>query len=248
MGKKLSKKKQKLKDKKIRTELLKVIIEDLINKQSSLIIDLIEGKKHVNEFIIAKKLKLTINQTRNILYKLLNYGIVSFTRKKDKKKGWYIYFWTLNPNQAIDLLESNLKKKLESLELQLKNRKETSHYFCEACSIEVNQETALLNNFTCTECNGVYKLEDNTKIIEEINKEIAKVKKELELVFLEKEKELKVSAKKTRTEKPVKKIKKTKNTKTLKKKTKKLNIKKINRKKSKTVSKKRAKRKKRKNG
>ena len=50
------------------------------------IVDLLYGKANVNEFLIAKKLNVTINQARNILYKLGDEGLVSFIRKKDKKK------------------------------------------------------------------------------------------------------------------------------------------------------------------
>ncbi|MFH1358358.1 MAG: hypothetical protein ABIH37_00550 [archaeon] len=170
-------------------KLLKVIIEDLINKQSVEIIDLLAGKKDVNEFTIAKNLNLTINQTRNILYKLSDFGLVSFNRKKDKRKGWYIYFWTLNSFQALDLLEENLKKKLEVLENNIKNRRDGRHYVCNTCSIEINEETALLNDFVCSECDEVYELSDDTEVIQDLEKKIFKLKKELEHVVSEKGKE-----------------------------------------------------------
>ena len=80
----------------MQTKFLKSVVESLVNKQAVPIVDLLMEKKDLNEFLIAKKLGLTINQTRNILYKLSDYGLVSFIRKKDKRKGWYIYFWTLN--------------------------------------------------------------------------------------------------------------------------------------------------------
>ena len=122
----------------MQTKFLKSIVETLVNKQSSPIIDLLVDKKNVNEFLIAKKLKLTINQTRNILYKLSDYGLVSFVRKKDKRKGWYIYFWTLNVYQSLKLLEENLRKELASLEQQLKNILEKRYYVCNTCSLEIN--------------------------------------------------------------------------------------------------------------
>src|SRR3989338_3564282 len=66
------------------------------------IVAILFKKKNVNEFLIAKKLSLTINQTRNILYKLADHGLVTFVRKKDKKKGgWYIYFWTLETGKSL---------------------------------------------------------------------------------------------------------------------------------------------------
>lgn len=179
---------KKLDDKK-QIRLLQSVIESFINKQSADIINIFYGKKDINEFLIAKNLKLTINQTRNILYKLLDLGMVSFIRKKDRKKGWYIYFWTLNNYQAFVLLNEDLKNRRVNLEKQLKNRKENRHYFCKTCSIEVNEETALLNNFICSECEEVYELFDNSKIIDELEKKISKLKKEIELVTIEKLKE-----------------------------------------------------------
>lgn len=170
-------------------KFLKSIVEELINKPASPIVDLLVGKKDVNEFLIAKKLELTINQTRNILYKLSDHGLVSFIRKKDKRKGWYIYFWTLNVYQALSLFEKRLREELEQAEFQLKNRKERRHYFCNTCSIEVTEEVALLNNFTCSECEEIYKLSDNMQFVNQLEKKIVKIKKEIKLGFVERKKE-----------------------------------------------------------
>lgn len=67
-------------------KLLNDVVGEIIGKQATGIVDLLIGKKDVNEFFIAKKLKLTINQIRNMLYKLSNFNLVTFTRKKDKGK------------------------------------------------------------------------------------------------------------------------------------------------------------------
>lgn len=170
----------------MQVKFLRSLVETLVNKQAVPIIDLLIGKEHVNEFLIAKKLEFTINQIRNILYKLSDYGLVSFIRKKDKKKGWYIYFWTLNIYQSLNLLEQTLKKELAALESQLKNRQERRYYTCNTCSIEVTEETALLNDFACSECEEVYQLSNNEEVIKELEGKIAKIKKEIEMVASEK--------------------------------------------------------------
>jgi len=174
---------------KMQVKFLKSVVEHLINKQSVLIVDLLAGKKDVNEFLIAKKMDLTINQTRNILYKLSDYGLVSFIRKKDKRKGWYIYFWTLNIYQSLKLLEEKLKKELEFLENQLKSRTEKRYYVCNTCSIEVTEDVALLNDFTCPECEEVYELNEDSKLLEQIRKGIVKIKREISAVEKERKKE-----------------------------------------------------------
>jgi len=85
-------------------KILKEIVVITVGKQAEPIADLLETNKHVNEFIIAKKLDLTINQTRNILYKISNYGLISSKREKDKKKGWYTYFWKFEILKCLEFL------------------------------------------------------------------------------------------------------------------------------------------------
>ena len=178
--------------------LLKDIVEDIAGKQAREIVDLLAGKKDVNEFLIAKKLKLTINQTRNILYKLGDSGLVSFTRKKDKRKGWYIYFWTLSTIKSLSLLEKKLAGEMKQIKSRLIKRKTKRFYFCETCNIEVSEDTALLNNFTCQECGQVYKLSENDKVIKELEGKLSKLGKNVNIIKEEREKEEEKKDKKTR--------------------------------------------------
>lgn len=58
-------------------KFLKEVVVIVVGRPVEEIVDLLDSKKHVNEFIIAKKMDITINQTRNILYKLSDSGLVS---------------------------------------------------------------------------------------------------------------------------------------------------------------------------
>lgn len=207
-------------------KLLNDIVGNIIGKQASEIVELLVGKKNMNEFIIAKKLKLTINQTRNILYKLADVNLVSFTRKKDKKKGWYTYFWTLEIEKALELLDSNISAELENLKNQLKSRETKRFYVCNTCKVELSEETALLHNFTCQECGSVYDLQTDKKIVNDLHSRIAKydvilksIREELDKITVKEtkkkerveRKELKaVKAKKAKKKVIAKKVKKVK--------------------------------------
>jgi transcription factor E len=183
----------------MQVKFLKSITGHLAGKPAEIIVDLLIGKKDVNEFIICKKLDMTINQTRNILYKLSDYGVVSFIRKKDKKKGWYIYYWTLNVHTAFKLLEENLKLELARFKEQLKSRNEKRFYICNTCMLEVTEETALMNDFICPECEEVYQLSNKDEFVLKLEKEIAKVEKDLALVQeLKSEEEAKIGKKRAR--------------------------------------------------
>jgi len=164
---------------------LKKIVENTAGETAVRIVDLLYNKKDINEFLIAKKLNLTINQTRNLLYKLSHLGILSSIRRKDKRKGWYIYFWTFNVLKSLEVLEDNLNKEIDSLKLQLIGKQQRRFFKCKLCGREVNEEVALLNSFTCVECGEVYELSNNVSSIEEMTKQIAKLEKELASVRAE---------------------------------------------------------------
>ena len=155
--------------------LLNEIISSVIGRQATEVVNILVGKKNVNEFLIAKKLKITINQTRNILYKLSDANLISFTRKKDRKKGWYTYFWTLNTEKALELLEANVNREMENLRGQVKSRENKRYYICNICKVELNEETALLHNFTCGECGQVYELQTDKKVLSELISKIRKL-------------------------------------------------------------------------
>ncbi|MFH1585474.1 MAG: hypothetical protein ABIB79_01770 [archaeon] len=170
-------------------KFLNDVIVLVIGRQVENLSDLLYNKKHVNEFLIAKKLDITINQTRNILYKISDSGLVSSIRKKDKKKGWYTYFWRIEVLKSLEFLKDHLQKRIQQFENQIKSRETKEFYICERCNIEFNEENALLNNFTCNECGSIFARKDNTKVLRELKKNLDKLKKELKLVDVEINKE-----------------------------------------------------------
>lgn len=166
--------------------LLKEVVAGIASSTAVPIVDLLYGKKNVNEFLIAKKLKLNINQARNILYKLVDEGLVSFIRKKDTKNGgWYTYYWTLDTGKALQHLRNALLRKIGEIEEQGKLRKTSAFYICKNCDIEMNEEQALLNNFTCPECGQVLELRDNSDLLGQFEQETAKYKTQLASVDAE---------------------------------------------------------------
>jgi len=189
----------------MQADLLKNIVAEIAGAHASGLVDFLYGKKNVNEFLIAKKLKLTINQTRNVLYRLADEGVVSFIRKKDKKKGgWYTYFWTLNIGKGLFKLREHITRNIENLRNQLNLKKTERFYHCVNCNIESNEESALLHQYTCPECGEVLQLKDRGKEIEEMERTLAKfeemfnvVNKEIETIV---KKEEAVKARRNRAE------------------------------------------------
>ena len=136
-----------------------------------------KGKKDISEFKLADQLKEDIKRVRNMLYRLYDSNLVEFTRKKDKKKGWYIYYWTFKPDQVKflygKLREENLKKLKERLEKEEKEQ----FFICPNECARLNFDQAASFEFQCPECGEIVDQEDTKERLEEIKKGIKELEK-----------------------------------------------------------------------
>ena len=203
-------------------DLIKEIVSGIVGKDGEKIVEILYKKKNINEFVISKKLNLTINQTRNLLYKLSDKGLIHFIRKKDRKKGgWYIYFWTLDIKRSLGLLKEQIANKIENLNAELQKRKSERFYYSPGSELEYTEEEALEHNFICPETGEVLELKDNKELVERIEINILKLKilieelsKELEEIEKkrnkEKVKKMALEIKKKEKERKIRRLKKLK--------------------------------------
>jgi len=179
----------------------------------------LKGKENVNEFALVEELQLNINQIRNILYKLDNHGLLESKRKKDRKKGWYIYFWTLKSDKLKQLVIKLKKDRLHFLQRKLKEEQTNNYYFCPNNCMRVDSEQALEQGYMCEECGNLMAPEDSQKLknriikeINEINEELISREEELKVVRKPFKKEIKKAVKKKVAKKTVVKKKVAKKT------------------------------------
>lgn len=172
--------KKRASENKIQEKILKKVIPKFGGAGSEKLVDLLQEKQNVNEFIIAKKMSLTINQTRNMLYKLADEGLIEFVRKKDKKKGgWYTYFWTLKIKRILQKYKEELQEESEKLHQELKKRGNERFYYSPSIETEYTEEEAMLNDFICPETGEVLQLRDSTPLTEKLKSEIKKIEDSL---------------------------------------------------------------------
>ncbi|HLA22943.1 MAG TPA: hypothetical protein VJZ93_00185 [Candidatus Nanoarchaeia archaeon] len=192
-------------------KFLKEVVVEIVGKQYEEIVDLLNKEKYVNEFIVAKKMNLTVNQIRNILYRLSDNGVVSFIRKKDKRKGWYTYFWRIEILKSLELLKDTIVKKIGRVVNQISMRETKVFYVCRKCNIEMDEENALVHDFTCPECGSIFEIKDDSKLIKELRKNLEKYQSELppleKEINVEKEKRNKKKDKEVKKEEKIKKDK-----------------------------------------
>ncbi len=176
--------------------LLKEVVVIIAGKSAEPIADLLNSQKYANEFNIAKKLDITINQTRNILYKISDHGLVLSERKKDKKKGWYTYFWRFDVLKSLEFLKNLLNEKKSEILKEISAREKSVFYACKLCNLEYDENQALLMDFTCDECGELFETKDNSKLIKDLNNSLKRIDDKLKIIEEEIQKELNKSDKK----------------------------------------------------
>lgn len=163
-------------------ELMKGIAEDM----SINLILLIKDRENVNEFKIAEKLSMTVNEARHHLYKLSEHNLVSSIRKKDKKKGWHISYWTFNNEKARNLLIERCDQRIHHLKDEIEHEKQGNYYVCPNKCTRTDYMTGLDSNFTCTECGAIMTTGNVKRRIADLEKEkehLQKVKQEAEAIL-----------------------------------------------------------------
>jgi|TARA_B100002003_G_C13815523_1_gene401766 transcription initiation factor TFIIE subunit alpha len=168
---------------KITDKIIEEVVTDVAGADVVPLVSFLKNKKNISEFIIAEKIDKEINATRNMLYRLFDYNLVSFIRKKDKKKGWYIYYWTFNPKRVRYILFNLKKKKVENLKERLKRENSSDFFICKIACVRLDFEQATNFEYKCPECGSLMNQENNVEKKKEIEEEIKKIEKEIKEKF-----------------------------------------------------------------
>lgn len=161
-------------------KLIEEMIIEVAGIEGLKVYKILKDKENVDEFIIAEKLKFSINQLRNLIYKFERYNLFISTRKKDRKKGWYVYFFTFNTKEAENVVLILKKEKIKILEAQLTREQNHEFFVCPNKDIRLTIENAMEHNFTCFECGLILIQEDREKNIKKVEKLIAERRDELD--------------------------------------------------------------------
>ena len=161
---------------------LKEIVIQIADETAFKIVKSILNKEDVSEFLIAEELKLNVNEVRKKLYMLQAHNLVSSTRRKDKDKGWYIYYWTFKQKDTYNLFYEFKKKKRDELQKELEQENSQKFLICKNQCKRLTFEQALEYDFKCPDCGNVLKEETkrNTSVMKKeilaLEKELAKAK------------------------------------------------------------------------
>jgi len=142
--------------------------------------DYLINKTNVSEFVIANDLNVEIHKIRHTLYKLFEEHVVIFNRKKDKIKGWYICYWSLNEAELSYLVKKIKQKKIVKLKERIAKEQNNNFYMCKNACTRINFDSAFELNFKCPDCGEIMHQQDNERTIEFLTNKIIELEKEVE--------------------------------------------------------------------
>lgn len=166
-------------DMKLSNRQVDELITNIAGDDVPPLITLLKNRKNVSEFKLADELNITVNQIRNMLYRLHKHNLVHFIRKKDKKKGWYIYYWTLHLNNTKQALLGFKRQQLEDFQSRLLREEDGIFYVCPNRCIRYKIEGAMENEFRCNECGELVREQDNSRTISNIKARIKDIQVEV---------------------------------------------------------------------
>jgi transcription initiation factor TFIIE subunit alpha len=164
---------------RLTTKLIEDVVAEVAGEDVVPLVKLLKNKKNISEFKLADSAKQEINSVRNMLYRLYNVNLVSFIRKKDKKKGWYIYYWTFESKKVKYLLRKLKERQLQKLKTRLEREKQSQFYICPNKCARLDFDQSMNFEFKCPECGEIIQQEDNTQKIKKIEEDIKALEKEL---------------------------------------------------------------------
>ena len=163
---------QRLTNKLIQDTVTQVVGEDVMP-----VVEYLKEKKNISEFKVAEALNYEVNRVRNILYRLHTHNLVTYIRKKDKLKGWYISYWTLNLRAVFTIQTKVKKQEIENLTERLEREEENINGFfiCPNLCVRLPLDKSMFYNFKCPECGTLMNQQDNTKTIERLKERIKSI-------------------------------------------------------------------------
>jgi transcription initiation factor TFIIE subunit alpha len=164
---------------RVSNNIIEDVVSEVIGDDAIPVVKFLRKNKNISEFKIAEVIKKEVNATRNILYRLYEANLVSFMRKKDKQKGWYIYYWTFNQKRISHLVVNLKKKRIEKLKERITREKGGDFFGCKNKCIRLDFDQASDFQFKCPECGTILDQENNDGIVKSIQKEIKELEKEL---------------------------------------------------------------------
>ncbi len=166
-------------EKKELSSTLKQVLKDFGNQEAVKIAKtLLTTDDETTDERIAELTKIKLNIVRKILYILNENKLTLFRRVRDKRSGWFVYYWNENFDHLPILLKERGNKVIDKLEIRMRFEDQNYFFHCSnGCAQRYIFIDAMELNFQCPECAGGILGEDrNTKKVKHLKDTIVRLR------------------------------------------------------------------------
>ncbi|MDA3855242.1 MAG: hypothetical protein PF569_03215 [Candidatus Woesearchaeota archaeon] len=148
------------------------IVSEIVSDEATQVVEYLYSNPGASEFDISENIGFTVSQVRSILYELKAKNLIDYDRKKDKEKGWYLYYWRVSPQNFETVYANEKRTKLDQFKERLETEEESIYYICPQFCKRLSFDDALEHNFTCPVCGSLMNEENKTRKIEMLKRNI----------------------------------------------------------------------------
>ena len=152
----------------------------LFGEDAVRVVEVLRGVHEIIDMGVVDQTQIRLTTVRKTLYRLYDHSLVALRQSRDKKTGWFVYHWRLQPDQLESFIFNQKRRVLEKLETRLRYEKSHEFYSCQTQScrpLPFGQAFEVL--FRCPACNRSMVHVNNSHIIETLTRKISQIKKEL---------------------------------------------------------------------
>ncbi len=149
-------------------------LEKLLGEGGVEVASIIYDNEYTDEDI-AKETGIRVNTVRKVLYRLYDNRLASYRRTRDKKTGWYIYYWKMDLARASEVMRNLEREYLQELQDKLEFERSNVFFSCGNGCEKVIFDVASENDFKCPECSGMLSFCDNSPFIANLEEQITRL-------------------------------------------------------------------------
>ncbi|MHA1672408.1 MAG: hypothetical protein ACTSYI_02160 [Promethearchaeota archaeon] len=142
--------------KKTLSATLKSVLKDFGGPEAIKICKiLLDSDDETTDEKIAELSKVKLNIVRKILYILNENKLTQFKRVRDKRSGWFVYYWNESFDNLPFLLDERRNMVIDKLETRMQFEEQNFFFMCSnGCEGRLIFIEAMDLNFICPNCNG----------------------------------------------------------------------------------------------
>lgn len=148
------------------------ITYEIVGEEASQVVEYLYSNPGASEFDISEEIGFAVSQIRSLLYELKAKNLIDYDRRKDKEKGWYLYYWKVVAQNFETVYKNEKQKKLDQFKDRLESEETSIFYICPNFCKRLSFEDSLENNFTCPVCGSLMNEENKGRKIEMLKRNI----------------------------------------------------------------------------